>query len=163
MERYRIEGYTGRRDEKLIGQLVAVWNISVRTSHDFLTEEDIDGLIPQVKAALRGIEHLIIVWEGHIPVGFMGIQERKIEMLFLSLSCIGKGIGKKLIGLATGRYAAEYVDVNEQNVKARGFSSTWASAPSNATKQTGRGIRSLYCTCGLRNSDDGTAAEKRQH
>lgn len=121
MERYRIEGYTGRRDEKLIGQLVAVWNISVRTSHDFLTEEDIDGLIPQVEAALRGIEHLIIVWEGHIPVGFMGIQERKIEMLFLSLSCIGKGIGKKLIGLATGRYAAEYVDVNEQNVKARGF------------------------------------------
>lgn len=121
MERYRIEGYTGRRDEKLIGQLVAVWNISVRTSHDFLTEEDIDGLIPQVEAALRGIEHLIIVWEGHIPVGFMGIQERKIEMLFLSLSCISKGIGKKLIGLATGRYAAEYVDVNEQNVKARGF------------------------------------------
>lgn len=121
MERYRIEGYTGRRDEKLIGQLVAVWNISVRTSHDFLTEEDIDGLIPQVEAALRGIEHLIIVWEGHIPVGFMGIQERKIEMLFLSLSCIGKGIGKKLIGPATGRYAAEYVDVNEQNVKARGF------------------------------------------
>lgn len=121
MERYRIEGYTSRRDEKLIGQLVAVWNISVRTSHDFLTEEDIDGLIPQVEAALRGIEHLIIVWEGHIPVGFMGIQERKIEMLFLSLSCIGKGIGKKLIGLATGRYAAEYVDVNEQNVKARGF------------------------------------------
>ena len=121
MERYRIEGYTGRRDEKLIGQLVAVWNISVRTSHDFLTEEDIDGLIPQVEAALRGIEHLIIVWEGHIPVGFMGIQERKIEMLFLSLSCIGKGIGKKLIGLATGRYAAEYVDVNEQNVKSRGF------------------------------------------
>ncbi len=121
MEEFKIEEYSGKRDATLINQLVAVWNISVRTSHDFLTEEDITGLFPHVEAALKNIERLVIVWEGHIPIGFMGIQERKIEMLFLSLSCIGKGIGKELVNLATGKFAAEYVDVNEQNDKAQGF------------------------------------------
>ena len=121
LEQIRIEEFIGRRTAEFVYQLVAVWNISVRTSHHFLTEQDINNLVPQVTVALQGIEHLIVVWEDGVPVGFMGIQEHKIEMLFLSSSCIGKGLGKDLINLAISRYDAKYVDVNVQNEKAEGF------------------------------------------
>ena len=99
MEQIRIEEWGGERSAGLVGQLVGVWHLSVRTSHHFLTEQDIDHLVPQVEAALQGVEHLIVAWDGDAPVGFMGIQECKIEMLFLSPSCIGTGLGKRLTGL----------------------------------------------------------------
>ena len=121
MGQISIKEFCGERDAGLIDRLADVWDVSVRTSHHFLTEEDITGLRPQVKAALQGIEHLIVVWDGDAPEGFMGIQDQKIEMLFLSSTCIGKGIGKELIDIAINRYDAVYVDVNEQNEKAEGF------------------------------------------
>lgn len=121
MGQISIKEFCGERDAGLIDRLADVWDVSVRTSHHFLTEEDITGLRPQVKAALQGIEHLIVVWDGDAPEGFMGIQDQKIEMLFLSSSCIGKGIGKELIDIAINEYDAVYVDVNEQNEKAEGF------------------------------------------
>ena len=117
----KIEEFGGERDAGLIDKLTAVWDSSVQTSHHFLTGQDISALIPQVKTALQGIGHLIIAWEGAVPVGFMGIQDHKIEMLFLSASCIGKGLGREMIKLAIDRYGAEYVDVNEQNGQAEGF------------------------------------------
>lgn len=121
MGQISIKEFCGERDAGLIDRLADVWDVSVRTSHHFLTEEDITGLRPQVKAALQGIEHLIVVWDGDAPEGFMGIQDQKIEMLFLSSSCIGKGIGKELIDIAINEYDAVYVDVNEQNERAEGF------------------------------------------
>ena len=116
-----IEEFSGEREAALIEKLTAVWNGSVRVSHHFLTEQDIARLIPQVEAALQGIEHLVVASENGTPVGFMGIQERKIEMLFLAPACIGKGLGKKMIRLAIRQYGAFYVDVNEQNGQAVGF------------------------------------------
>ena len=89
MGRIRIESKTkDNRDTELVDELVKVWESSVRTSHDFLSEQDIRNLAPQVKAALQGVESLVVVYNDNIPAGFMGIQERKIEMLFLSPSCI---------------------------------------------------------------------------
>ena len=116
MKQIRIEIFRGKREPEFIEKLATtVWTTSVRTSHHFLTAQDIDSLMPQVKAAINGIEHLIVVWDGNIPIGFMGIQENKIEMLFLSPSYIGKGLGKDLINLAVNEYGVRYVDVNEQN------------------------------------------------
>ena len=43
-------------------ELVKVWESSVRTSHDFLSEQDIRNLAPQVKAALQGVESLVVVY-----------------------------------------------------------------------------------------------------
>ncbi len=122
MKQIKIEIFRGKREPEFIEKLATtVWTTSVRTSHHFLTAQDIDSLMPQVKAAINGIEHLIVVWNGNIPIGFMGIQENKIEMLFLSPSYIGKGLGKDLINLAVNEYGVRYVDVNEQNKRAEGF------------------------------------------
>ena len=58
--------------------------------------------------------------EGEI-IGFLGIADHKIEMLFVSPSAQGQGVGSALC-----QYAIEYqdvnkVDVNEQNPRAREF------------------------------------------
>ena len=74
-----------------------------------------------MKAALQGVESLVVVYNDNIPAGFMGIKERKIEMLFLSPSCIGHGLGRELLNMAIRTYDAIYVDVNEQNKKAEAF------------------------------------------
>lgn len=109
------------RNSKLINALLDVWQASVRASHHFLTEADIRTLTPQAEEALQQIETLWIV-EGDLrPVGFMGVQERKIEMLFLHPDYFRKGVGKELVQRAFRELAVEYVDVNEQNPDATRF------------------------------------------
>lgn len=112
---------TEERDSKLIGRLLDVWQASVRASHHFLTEADIRVLTPQAEEALRQIETLWTVRDGLLPVGFMGVQERKIEMLFLHPDYFRRGLGKELVQRAFSELGVEYVDVNEQNPDATGF------------------------------------------
>lgn len=109
------------RDSKLINALLDVWQASVRASHHFLTEADIRTLTPQAEEALLQIETLWIVEDDLRPVGFMGVQERKIEMLFLHPDYFRKGVGKELVQRAFRELAVEYVDVNEQNPDAARF------------------------------------------
>ena len=98
-----------------------VWQASVRASHHFLTEADIRTLTPQAEEALLQIETLWIVEDDLRPVGFMGVQEHKIEMLFLHPDYFRKGVGKELVQRAFRELAVEYVDVNEQNPDAARF------------------------------------------
>lgn len=51
----------------------------------------------------------------------MGVQERKIEMLFLHPAYIRKGLGRMLVERAFRELQVEYVDVNEQNPGAAKF------------------------------------------
>lgn len=109
------------KTDHLIDALVILWEASVRATHHFLTEEDIQDLTPLVKMGLSDIETLIIVSENNKPVAFMGIDLAKIEMLFVSPDYFSKGLGKKLATLAIIQYGVQYVDVNEQNPQAIGF------------------------------------------
>ena len=109
------------RNSKLINALLDVWQASVHASHHFLTEADIRTLTPQAEEALLQIETLWIVEDDLRPVGFMGVQERKIEMLFLHPDYFRKGVGKELVQRAFRELAVEYVDVNEQNPDATRF------------------------------------------
>ena len=59
--------------------------------------------------------------DGPRPVGFMGVQERKIEMLFLHPDYFRKGLGKIFVERAFSDLNVEYVDANEQNPDAVKF------------------------------------------
>lgn len=72
------------KTDRLIDALVILWEASVRATHHFLTENDIQNLTPLVKMGLSDIETLIIVYDNNKPVAFMGIDAAKIEMLFVS-------------------------------------------------------------------------------
>ena len=109
------------RTPEFIDGLLGIWEASVRASHHFLTEEDIQSLCPQAEEAIRQIETLWAVDDGNALIGFMGIQSGKIEMLFLHPDYFRKGIGRTLIQKAVSEAGVEYVDVNEQNPQAVRF------------------------------------------
>ena len=111
----------GKRSPILISDLLKIWEASVRSSHHFLTETDISRLAPQAENALREVETLWVVQEHRRPVGFMGVQDRKIEMLFLHPDYFRKGLGKALVQRAFDELEVEFVDVNEQNPDATKF------------------------------------------
>lgn len=112
---------SSERTEEIISNLINLWNASVRASHHFLTEEDILNLTPYVDEAIRYVTTLFVTYQENIPVAFLGLEKDKIEMLFVSPTCFGKGIGKQLVRTAIEDYHVCYVDVNEQNPQAVGF------------------------------------------
>ncbi|GAA0735139.1 GNAT family N-acetyltransferase [Clostridium oceanicum] len=102
--------------------ILKVWESSVRATHTFLKEEDIISLIPQVKEGVNYVSKFLCVRdEKGIIKAFMGVENDKIEMLFIDGNKRGKGIGKKLISYAVEVLNIKYVDVNEQNMQAVGF------------------------------------------
>ena len=69
---------------QLVQQLVEVWQRSVQATHLFLSAPEIAAIRTYVPQALSGVEHLIVAQdESGTPVGFMGVQENRLEMLFL--------------------------------------------------------------------------------
>lgn len=110
------------RTSDLIDQLVNVWERSVKATHLFLSGQEIEEIKKYVPEALNAIAHLVIaVDENMYPVAFMGVEDGKLEMLFLSPEERGHGLGKRLIQYGVENYSIEEVTVNEQNPQAIGF------------------------------------------
>ena len=103
-------------------RLFEVWESSVRASHFFLTEADIQRLIPLVKAELASFSPIYCLREADgRPFAMLGVEGSKIEMLFVHANNRGNGAGRLLIKFAIQRLHADSVDVNEQNELAIGF------------------------------------------
>ena len=110
------------RTPNLIGQLLTVWEHSVRATHLFLSDNEINNIKGYVPQALNGVAHLMIAEdETGRPVAFMGIENGTLEMLFISPEERGKGLGKRLVQYGIKNYAVEKLAVNEQNPQAKGF------------------------------------------
>lgn len=110
------------RNENLIQELLKVWENSVRATHKFLSNEEILEIKKYVPEALASISHLIIDNdENGNPVAFMGIEENKLEMLFITSDYRGKGIGKKMLSYGIENYGVTNLAVNEDNPQAKGF------------------------------------------
>lgn len=103
-------------------EMLSVWENSVRATHDFLTEEDIEFFKPIImEQAFPNVTLRCIKGDNNQIIGFVGVHEDKIEMLFIHDSARGKGVGKVLLGYAIVQLGAIKVDVNEQNPNAVGF------------------------------------------
>lgn len=110
------------RPQALIRQLLTVWEGAVKQTHLFLSAEEIEKIKQYVPQALRVVPHLVVLENRDgVPVAFMGIEERNLEMLFVAPEQRGQGRGKSLIEYGVERYGIETVGVNEQNPQARGF------------------------------------------
>jgi putative acetyltransferase len=104
-----------------VSRVMEVWEASVRATHDFLTDADIEGLKPLLPGYLGAVD----LWgvrddEGRV-VAFLGVVDRNVEMLFIHPSHRGRGIGRELMEFAVDGLGAQTVDVNEQNEQAVGF------------------------------------------
>ena len=110
------------RTDKLIIQLLEVWENSVKATHLFLSEKEIEEIKKYVPQALKEVAHLIIIEnENNAPIAFMGIKGRKLEMLFIKNNERGNDLGKQLITYGIENYNINEVAVNEQNPNAKGF------------------------------------------
>lgn len=75
---------------------------------------------------MKGVKHLIIAESGaedrsDNPIAFMGIENNRLEMLFILPEERGKGVGRKLVQYGIQKYEINEVTVNEQNPQAVGF------------------------------------------
>lgn len=113
------------RDKNRLDALTELWERSVRATHDFLSAEEIERIRPEVRAGLAQIPVLLLCLngeeDGSEPLGFLGVAERKVEMLFVDPAARGRGVGSLLMREAAERTGADEVDVNEQNPQAVGF------------------------------------------
>lgn len=102
-------------------QVLKVWETSVRATHDFLIPEDIDFF----KAIVATIDFnqfdVRLALLDDKVLGFLGVAESKLEMLFLDPQSIGKGVGKALTRFAIDELGVTEVDVNEGNKNAVAF------------------------------------------
>lgn len=111
-----------KRTQEQIEQLLSIWEQSVRATHVFLSDEEIQQIKEHVPQAIRAVEHLILAENetGEITA-FMGIAGSRLEMLFLLPSERGRGLGKRLLQYGIMHYGIREVTVNEQNPHAVGF------------------------------------------
>lgn len=110
------------RTEIVINELLEVWEDSVKATHLFLSSEEIKNIKEYVPQALKTISHLVIETdETGNPIAFMGIENQKLKMLFITPEKRKKGLGRKMLQYGIENYKINELAVNEQNTLAKGF------------------------------------------
>lgn len=118
MKLYELE----TRSQPLLTTLLNLWEDSVRATHSFLSDAEIEEIKEYVPQALRGVEHLLVAEnEAGKIIAFMGTEHNRLEMFFLLSSERGKGTGRALLEYAMKNYDVQELTVNEQNPQAVGF------------------------------------------
>lgn len=118
MRIYEVQAKTPR----LLESLLNIWEASVRTTHLFLSDVEINQIKKYVPQAFSEVERLTAAADASgKPVAFMGVTGERLEMLFVAPEVRGTGIGKQLLLHDIESYGVREVTVNEQNPQAIGF------------------------------------------
>lgn len=100
--------------------LVDIWESAVLSTHDFLKKEDFLYYREHLPTYFQYVTLYGYEQDGRL-VGFIGVAENNIEMLFVHNDYRYKGVGKRLVMYAIEKLQVCKVDVNEQNIQAIGF------------------------------------------
>ena len=131
------------RHPVLIHALLDIWERSVRATHLFLSDGEIESIKEYVPRALMGVENLTVAEnEDGRPVAFMGTESGTLEMLFIAPEERGKGLGKRLLRYGIDHLEVKELAVNEQNPQAKGF-----YEHINGRSATSRAVPTRFCTC----------------
>lgn len=107
---------------EVVNQLLPIWEGSVKATHLFLSEKEINDIKQYVPQALSEIQHLIVAKDDDgCSVAFAGVNRSKLEMLFVSVEKRNQGIGKNLLLYVIQKFLVNELTVNEQNPLAIGF------------------------------------------
>lgn len=116
-DHFGIHPYTDRFRQ----QILTVWKKSVLATHDFLTSTDFEEIKELVNNINFNDFQVFCLTKENLVLGFIGVADRKVEMLFIDPQYFGQGLGQKLLSFAVKELNADQVDVNEQNRKALQF------------------------------------------
>ena len=102
--------------------IVQLWQANVKVTHTFLTEQEIQNIKQYIPQAVEHVPHLCIALseKGEL-LGFIGVADQRLEMLFIQVNARGQGIGKQLLRYAIKNFDVKELTVNEQNPQAIGF------------------------------------------
>lgn len=119
---------------------IKVWEASVRATHDFLREEDIvhirGMLLPEL---LEMVEVYGRFDAAGKLMGFVGVANEKLEMLFVYPQYFRKGLGRELLQFAEQHLGANHLDVNEQNPGATSFYQSMGYVVVGRSEKDGQG------------------------
>lgn len=101
--------------------MVEIWRAAVDATHDFLMPEDRIAIDVEVQGFLPSTPLWVAVDETDRAVGFMMLEDNRMEALFIHSAYHGQGIGRALVGHALQLQPAITTEVNEQNPQAAGF------------------------------------------
>lgn len=101
--------------------LAAIWRGAVDATHGFLAEADRDEIEAKLQSNYFPAVILSVAERDGRPVGFSGVLDGTLEMLFVDATQRDGGIGTALLTQAIREHGVTKVDVNEQNVSAAGF------------------------------------------
>src|SRR4028118_686245 len=96
-------------------QVLTVWEKSVLATHGFLNRTDFIAIKEVVQTIDFNALDVYCLIQTDTIIGFIGVANAKVEMLFLDPNYIGQGCGSKLMAFALSELKADKVDVNEQN------------------------------------------------
>lgn len=105
-------------EKKDYPRLLEIWVSAVKATHHFLLSDDFEFFKNKIISEyLPNLEVYKCICDDNI-LGFAGIDDNKLEMLFVDALYRGKGVGKKLLQYVVTEQNITSVDVNEQNVDA---------------------------------------------
>ena len=90
-------------------ELIEVWEKSVRSSHHFLSEEDLMYYRSRIMDTYFQAVELYVIRQPNI-VAFMGLSDEMVEMLFVLPSEKSKGLGSSLLDFAITKKHIRKVD-----------------------------------------------------
>jgi putative acetyltransferase len=118
-------------------RLYDVWHASVNATHDFLSQSDLEAICIQVKDDyLPNNAVLVAVDDQDGVIGFIGMNGREIDSLFIDPRYRGIGLGRAFIETVATKSPCLEVEVNTQNKQAVAFYeavgfSAYASSPTD--------------------------------
>ncbi|WP_333662477.1 GNAT family N-acetyltransferase [Chishuiella changwenlii] len=102
-------------------RLLEIWISAVENTHDFLKNEDFEFYKENLPTYFQYVNLVGYYTTDNILVGFAGVADHNLEMLFIHNDYRGKGIGKELLNYTIENLEVSKVDVNEQNKQAVDF------------------------------------------
>lgn len=100
-------------------EVVDVWEASVRATHHFLKEEDIQYFKPLIlNTYLDAVVLKCVRTDIGKIIGFLGVADKNLEMLFVHPNYRGLKVGNTLLNYSIKKMNVQKVDVNEQNEQA---------------------------------------------
>jgi putative acetyltransferase len=121
-------------------EFLRIWEASVRATHRFLREEDIVHIRAMIVPDLLALVEVYGRFDapGNL-MGFVGVADRKLEMLFIDPPYFRQGLGRELLRFAEQHLAADHLDVNEQNPGATGFYQSMGYVVVGRSEKDGQG------------------------
>ncbi|MEG0283849.1 MAG: GNAT family N-acetyltransferase [Erysipelotrichales bacterium] len=107
-------------ENKNRAKIIKIWHRSIKTTYDFIIDEDWISVEREFHRSLNIID-IVELYNGEDLIGFAGINNHMLEMLFLDPDYIGKGLGHASLDMLLSNFNIIFIDVNEQNNKAKEF------------------------------------------